>query len=123
MSILYNTLLNYLCCVIKPPTISTPHADVITSSSAHSKKGLPYLLILAAQNPRVDVNSRGFLTSTGIHSVLNAIQVFIYYLWSQWHQLITSVYTVGFLLHTEFSLSIQHNILHPLHSENRHSLN
>ena len=52
---------------------SDARSDVIACSSARSEKGLPYLLVLAAKILAL-INSRGFLTSTGIHSVLNAIQ-------------------------------------------------
>ena len=49
-------------------------ADVIICSSTHSEKGLPCLLVLAAKILEL-INSHGFLTLTGMHSVLNAIQL------------------------------------------------
>ena len=82
-------------------------ADVITCSSTHSKKGLPYLLVLATQNPRVDkfmllLNLDG---NAFYDSALNTIQLLVIV------ALITSAYMAEFLLHAELS---EHTMQHSL---------
>ena len=52
--LIYNALLNYLCCVIRPLAISTPQALLLAVVFVLKRVSHSYLLVLVTQNPKVD---------------------------------------------------------------------
>ena len=102
-------------------TTSHFNIGIVACSSACSEKDLPYLLVLAAQNPRGDKLT--WLLNLSGHQrpyIWNAIQLLVTL------PLVTSVYyTARFLLHAKLSLNIritQHSSSITLRV-NHHSLN